>query len=161
MAKWRPSGPLSRPIARFNPFSTGLQSALVLTNLAQHLGFATGASGTDTAKRCTFLPDVVAGQNRLQNGIQIFPGSLPVYRGSVLVGAIGVSGDGIDQDDMIGFLGLGNAGQSVGGIANAALTKRADTVTVTVGGSPVRLRYVNCPFAPFIGTSDQNVCQGL
>ena len=157
----RPNGPLSRPIAKFNPFSTGLQSALVLTNLAQHLGFASGASSTDTARRCTFLPDVTAGQNRLQNGMQIFPGSVPVYRGTQLVGAIGVSGDGIDQDDMIAFLGTHNAGLSVGGIGNAALTRRADTVTIPVGGSPVRLRYVNCPFAPFLGTSDQNVCQGL
>ena len=24
-----------------------------------------------------------------------------------------------------------------------------------------RLRYVNCPFAPFLDTSEQNVCQGL
>ncbi len=157
----RPNGPLSRPIAKFNPFSTGLQSALVLTNLAQHLSYASGASGTDTAKRCTFLPDVAPGQNRLQNGIQIFPGSVPVYRGSVLVGAIGVSGDGIDQDDMISFLGLNNAGISVGGIGNAALAKRSDNVSINVGGNPVRLRYVNCPFAPFIGTTDQNVCQGL
>ncbi|MEO6718611.1 MAG: heme-binding protein [Novosphingobium sp.] len=157
----RPNGPLSRPVAQFNPFSTGLQSALVLTNLAQHLNYISGASSTDTAHRCTFLPDAVPGQNRLQNGIQIFPGSFPVYRGGTLVGAIGVSGDGIDQDDMISFLGLNNAGQSAGGIGNAAAAKRADNVTVNVGGSFVRLRYVNCPFAPFIGTSDQNVCQGL
>ena len=157
----RPNGPLSRPIAKFNPFSTGLQSALVLTNLAQHLSFASGASGTDTAKRCTFLPDVAPAQNRLQNGIQIFPGSVPVYRGNVLVGAIGVSGDGIDQDDMISFLGLNNAVVSVGGIGNAAPAKRSDNVSINVGGNAVRLRYVNCPFAPFIGTADQNVCQGL
>jgi uncharacterized protein GlcG (DUF336 family) len=157
----RPNGPLSRPIAQFNPFSTGLQSALVLGNLSQHLAFASGASGTDTARRCTFLPDVAPGQNRLQNGIQIFPGSVPVYRGGTLVGAIGVSGDGIDQDDMVSFLGLNNAGQSVGGIGNAALAKRSDTVTISVGGSPVRLRWVGCPFAPFIGTTEQNVCQGL
>ena len=157
----RPNGPLSRPIARFNPFSTGLQSALVLTNLAQHLSYASGASGMDTAKRCTFLPDVAPAQNRLQNGIQIFPGSVPIYRGNVLVGAIGVSGDGIDQDDMIGFLGLGNAGLAVGGIGNAPMTRRSDNVTINVGGNPVRLRYDNCPFAPFIGTADQNVCQGL
>ncbi len=157
----RPNGPFSRPIAKLNPFSTGLQSALVLTNLAQHLAYATGASGSDTAKRCTFLPDVAAGQNRLQNGIQIFPGSVPLYRGTVLIGAIGVSGDGIDQDDMISFLGANNGGLAAGGIGNAPLAKRADTFTITVGGSSVRLRYVNCPFAPFIGTSSQNVCQGL
>ena len=157
----QPNGPLSRPIAQFNPFSTGLQSALVLTNLVQHLNFASGASGTDTQRRCTFQPDVAAGQNRLQNGIQIFPGSVPIYRGNLLVGAIGVSGDGIDQDDMISFLGLNNASKLLSGPVNAPLGIRSDTIQVPVGGSSVRLRYISCPFAPFIGTSDQNVCQGL
>src|SRR3546814_13553987 len=38
----RPHGPLSRPIAQFNPFSTGLQSALTLGNLGAHLGFVSG-----------------------------------------------------------------------------------------------------------------------
>ncbi|BCA59536.1 heme-binding protein [Sphingomonas sp. HMP6] len=156
----RPNGPFSRPIAQFNPFSTGLQSALILTNLAQHLGFVTGASESDTPQRCSFIPDAATGQNRLQNGIQIFPGSVPIYRGNVLVGAIGVSGDGIDQDDMIGFLGVANAAARVGGIGNAPLAIRADTIVVPVAAG-VRLRYVNCPFAPFLDTVAQNVCQGL
>ena len=56
---------------------------------------------------------------RLANGIQIFPGSVPIYRGNQLVGGIGVSGDGIDQDDMISFLGLHNAGVRLGAIGNA------------------------------------------
>lgn len=151
------NGPLSRPIAKFNPFSTGLQSALVFANLAEHLNYVTGASGTDTPRRCAKIPDVVSGQNRLQNGIQIFPGSVPIYRGSQLVGAIGVSGDGIDQDDMISFLGLNNAG---GAIANAPAGIRADNIVVAVG-TGVRLRYISCPFAPFLDTNAQNVCQGL
>jgi uncharacterized protein GlcG (DUF336 family) len=157
----QPNGPLSRPIAQFNPFSTGLQSALVLSNLIQHVNFASGASGTDTQRRCTFLPDVAAGQSRLQNGLQIFPGAVPIYRGNVLIGAIGVSGDGIDQDDMISFLGLSNASKLLSGPANAPPGIRSDTILVPVGNTSVRLRYVNCPFAPFIGSSDQNVCQGL
>jgi uncharacterized protein GlcG (DUF336 family) len=155
----KPHGPFSRPIAQFNPFSTGLQSALVLTNLAQHLGFVAGASITDTPQRCTFIPDAAPGRNRLQNGIQIFPGSVPVYRGNTLVGAIGVSGDGIDQDDMISFLGLHNAGVRAGGVGNAPPAIRADNLTP--GSPPVRLRYVSCPFAPFLDTNANNVCQGL
>ena len=148
------NGPLSRPIAQFNPFSTGLQSALVLTNLGEHLNFVTGASGTDTAQRCTSTA-------RLANGIQIFPGAVPIYRGNVLVGAIGVSGDGIDQDDMISFLGLSNGGARAGnGVGNAPRAIRADTIVVAVGAG-VRLRYISCPFAPFLDTSAQNVCQGL
>jgi len=41
----------------------------------------------------------------LPNGITIFPGGFPLYRNGVLVGAIGVSGDGIDQDDIIAASG--------------------------------------------------------
>jgi heme-degrading protein len=37
--------------------------------------------------------------------MQIFPGSVPLYRNGVLVGAIGVSGDGVDQDDLIAAAG--------------------------------------------------------
>lgn len=154
----RPNGPFSRAIAEFNPFSTGLQSALIQQNIRDHAAFVLGGP-TDTPQRCTTMPDVAPGLNPLQNGIQIFPGSVPVYRGSQLVGGIGVSGDGIDQDDMISFLGLHNAGVRVGGIGNADPTIRADQITIAVGGQNVRLRYVNCPFAPFLGSSEQNVCQ--
>jgi uncharacterized protein GlcG (DUF336 family) len=157
----RANGPLSRPIAKFNPFSTGLQSALIITNIAQHLNFVLGASGTDTPQRCTFIPDSAPGQNRLQNGIQIFPGAVPIYRGNVLVGAIGVSGDGIDQDDMISFLGANNGGLRVGGIGNAPLAIRSDQLFGDPGGANVRLRYVGCPFAPFLDTTQQDACRGL
>ena len=39
------------------------------------------------------------------NGITIFPGGFPLYRNGVLIGAIGVSGDGIEQDDIIAAAG--------------------------------------------------------
>ena len=158
----RPNGPLSRPIAKWSIFSTGLQSALVLANLGQHLNFVTGASAVDTPARCSFIPAVAPAQNRLQNGLQIFPGAVPIYRGSTLVGAIGVSGDGIDQDDMIAFLGLSNAASMLGTLSNAPAASRADTLVFDLGGgASTRLRYVSCPFAPFVGTTAQNVCQGL
>jgi len=153
----RPNGPLSRPISQWSIFSTGLQSALVINNIAQHLGFISGAS-PDTPPRCTFLPDVAPGQNRLQDGLQIFPGGVPIYRAGKLIGGIGVSGDGIDQDDMVAFLGVFNAASRVN-ITEADPAIRADQLLV--GPPPAqRLRYVNCPFAPFLDTSDQNVCQG-
>ncbi|MBU3970773.1 MAG: heme-binding protein [Alphaproteobacteria bacterium] len=151
------SGPLSRPLALWSPLSTGLQSALVLTNLGQHVGFVSGL-GPDTATRCTALPDVVPGQNRLQNGLQIFPGGVPIYRGTQLIGAIGASGDGIDQDDMTTFLGLQNAGIRVGGIGHAPAAMRSDQIVVAHPGGSTRLRYVSCPFAPFLDSSQQNVC---
>jgi len=157
----RSPGPFSPGIESFSPFNTGIQSELVFGNIATHVGALLNGTA-DTPQRCTSMPDVVAGQNRLQNGIQIFPGSVPIYRGSVLVGAIGVSGDGIDQDDMISFLGANNGGKKVGGLGNGPTDKRSDQVVVSIsGGSTVRLRFVGCPFAPFVDTSEQNVCQGL
>ncbi len=44
----------------------------------------------------------------LPNGITIFPGGFPLYRNGVLIGAIGVSGDGVDQDDLIAASGTAN-----------------------------------------------------
>jgi uncharacterized protein GlcG (DUF336 family) len=44
----------------------------------------------------------------LPNGITIFPGGFPLYRNGVLIGAIGVSGDGVDQDDLISAAGTVN-----------------------------------------------------
>jgi uncharacterized protein GlcG (DUF336 family) len=159
----RPPGPFSPGVQGFSPFSVGIQSTLIRNNIALHALFALGARAADIPQRCTSSPDVIPGQNRLQNGIQIFPGSVPVYRGNVLVGGIGVSGDGIDQDDMIGFLGANNASirLGAGGVGNAPLSVRSDNVVVPVtGGRTVRLRYVGCPFAPFLDTAEQNVCQG-
>ena len=49
----------------------------------------------------TPLPD-------LPNGITIFPGGFPLYRNGQLIGAIGVSGDGVDQDDIVGASGSEN-----------------------------------------------------
>lgn len=156
----RPNGPLSRPINDFSPFATGLQIALVKANLLQHAVFVQGSlNARDVSQTCTAVPDTPTGKKRLANGIQIFPGSVPIYRGNQLVGAIGISGDGIDQDDMIAFLGAHNGGAKVGGIGNAPKAIRADTIVVPVG-SGVRLRYVNCPFAPFLDTSEQNACEG-
>jgi uncharacterized protein GlcG (DUF336 family) len=46
-----------------------------------------------------------AANPRLPNGITIFPGGFPLYRNGVMIGAIGVSGDGVDQDDIIAAAG--------------------------------------------------------
>lgn len=154
-------GPLSRPIDQFSIFSTGLQSALVTGSIVEHLGFIAGARAEDVPRRCTSLPAVNAGGSRIRNGITLFPGAVPIYRGNVLVGGIGASGDGIDQNDLVPFLGVYNAGVKLGTIANAPPGIRADRIAVPVNGTPVRLRYVNCPFAPFLDTTTQNVCQGI
>jgi hypothetical protein len=94
----------------------------------------------------------------LGNGLQIFPGSVPVYRGAALVGGIGVSGDGVDQDDMVAFLGLQRASAALGASVQQAPTNmRADTLKP----QGTRLLYVQCPQAPFINSDQENVCGGF
>jgi uncharacterized protein GlcG (DUF336 family) len=139
-----PAGPLSKPYASWSPFNVGLQLDLVYNQLIK------GVQG-DLSEGCT-------GIRKLRNGAQIFPGGVPIYRGARLVGAVGVSGDGVDQDDMIAFLGLANAARNgASGIGNAPAAIRADTLT-PLG---VRLRYVQCPQSPFNDSSAENVCAGL
>lgn len=53
-------------------------------------------------------PPLTAPDPNLPNGITIFPGGFPLYRNGVLIGAIGVSGDGVDQDDLISASGTVN-----------------------------------------------------
>jgi uncharacterized protein GlcG (DUF336 family) len=141
------NGPLALPIGQWSVFNDGLQLDLVANKLVASL--AAGDNGTG----CTGLA-------QLPNGIQIFPGSVPVYRNGQLAGAVGVSGDGVDQDDMVSFLGLANAGGALGNVvANAPQPLRADEIVPQ--GTGTRLRYVNCPQSPFNGSTEQNVCAGI
>jgi uncharacterized protein GlcG (DUF336 family) len=43
--------------------------------------------------------------NANQSGIVFFPGSTPLYVNGQMVGGLGVSGDGVEQDDYVTFLG--------------------------------------------------------
>ena len=65
-----------------------------------------------------------------------FPGSVPLYKNGVLVGAIGVSGDGVDQDDYVA------AQAAVGFEAPDAI--RADQIVLRA----VRLPYLLFPRNP-------------
>lgn len=69
----------------------------------------------DVANPCT---DGSQPKNANQNGIVFFPGSVPLYANGKLVGGLGVSGDGVDQDDFAA------AGGAVGFEAPTAI--RAD-----------------------------------
>ncbi|MEO8103335.1 MAG: heme-binding protein [Betaproteobacteria bacterium] len=139
-------GPFSTPYANWSPFHLGLQLDLAYNAIV-------AAAGGSAAVGCT-------GLIRARNGIQIFPGAFPIYRGTALIGAIGVSGDGVDQDDMISFLGLGNASRVLNNaIGNAPKPLRADNIEPR--GTGTRLRYVQCPQSPFNDSSEQNVCEGL
>lgn len=159
-----PAGPLSKPRGSQSVFSTGLQLDLVYHGILQHiLAVASNGAVADVAPGCAgigfsfeppfFTPSAVV--SPIPSGIQIFPGSVPVFRGDRLVGGIGVSGDGVDQDDMISFLGVHNAGLVLNGaINNAPPDRRADNLTP----QGVRLRFVQCPAAPFLDSRESNVC---
>jgi uncharacterized protein GlcG (DUF336 family) len=75
-------------------------------------------------------------KNLNQNGIVFFPGSTPLYVNGKLVGGLGVSGDGVDQDD------FASAGGSVG--FEAPMGIRADNY-FDLG---VRLTYQKFPADP-------------
>jgi uncharacterized protein GlcG (DUF336 family) len=87
----------------------------------------------DTAHPCTQGSQAA---NKNQNGIVFFPGALPLYKNGMLVGGLGVSGDGVDQDDF-----ASNAG-AAGFDAAAAI--RADQVF----DEGVRLPYLKFPRNP-------------
>ncbi|MBZ5720193.1 MAG: heme-binding protein [Acidobacteriia bacterium] len=74
--------------------------------------------------------------NPNQNGIVFFPGSVPLYKNGVLVGGLGVSGDGVDQDDFV------TNGAAQGFAAPTAI--RADQVLI----NGVRLPYLKFPRNP-------------
>jgi hypothetical protein len=65
-----------------------------------------------------------------------FPGSLPLYKNGVLVGGLGVSGDGVDQDD------FATAAGAKGFEAPASI--RADRIIIR----NVRLPYQKFPRNP-------------
>jgi len=149
-------GSLSLTLSSWSPFTDGLQLDLVRFDIVQYgaLGNAAPSAGCGNqgGNANGGLPTVSPNNvTRLANGLQIFAGGEPIYRGSTLVGAIGVSGDGIDQDDLVSFLGLQNGPSTLN---NAPSGIRADTLSV--GG--VNLRYVNCPTSPFLNSSTQNAC---
>jgi uncharacterized protein GlcG (DUF336 family) len=74
--------------------------------------------------------------NPNQSGIVFFPGSAPLYKNGVLVGGLGVSGDGVDQDDYV------TNGAAQGFLAPANM--RADQVMI----NNVRLPYFKFPRNP-------------
>ena len=115
------AGPFSTAIANWSPFNVGLQLDLVRTN------FLAALAGPVAS--CTSIQG-------LANGIQIFAGSVPLYKNGVLVGAIGISGDGIDQDDIIAAAGANGFSPPVG--------IRSDQIFVR----GVRLPFLKFPRSP-------------
>jgi uncharacterized protein GlcG (DUF336 family) len=161
----RPPGPLSKPPGEWSIFSTGLELDLVYNAVIRHIAFVVGLAATDVGVGCTgyqgisvgFEP-VVRPIQKIANGITLFAGGFPIYRGGTLVGAIGLSGDGLEQDDFLPFLASDAVGKLPGGsIGNAPKAIRADQIRV----GDVNLRYLVCPPKPFLDSNEQNVCAGL
>jgi uncharacterized protein GlcG (DUF336 family) len=80
-----------------------LGAALPANQYTSVLGFDSFNPGTNFREGND--PAAVIGN---QNGIVFFPGSTPLYKNGVLVGGLGVSGDGVDQDDVVTFSGGGD-----------------------------------------------------
>jgi hypothetical protein len=99
----------------------------------------------DTLNPCTEGPGDTRGGSTPrflnQNGVTWFPGSAPLYKDDQLVGGLGVSGDGIDQNDWI------TAGGAAGFEPPDAL--RVDNSVIRVdNGEEVRLPYLKFPRNP-------------
>ncbi len=126
-------GPFSVPIENFSPFNDGLQLDLVLNEYFVNLLKGVGGDGAALANAASPPCPTIAA---IANGIQIFPGSVPLYKNGKLAGAIGISGDGVDQDDIIAAMG------STG--FEAPVEMRADRLFVR----GIRLPYVKFPRHP-------------
>ena len=92
----------------------------------------------DVANPCTqgFQVPSASWPKANQSGIVFFPGSEPLYINGQLVGGLGVSGDGVDQDDYV------TAGGAAGFEPDPSI--RADQVVI----NGVRLPYLHFPRNP-------------
>jgi hypothetical protein len=72
--------------------------------------FSDGGTGDNVLGFTRFVPernfhapDLPTSPIQNQNGVVFFPGAGPLYddNGTTLVGGLGVSGDGVDQDDVV------------------------------------------------------------
>jgi len=132
---------------------TGVPIGTAVTNRTIGFGaqpfFPPGINGTspgpffnlyllDTAKPCTqgFQVPGPSWPAINQSGVVFFPGSEPLYINGQLVGGLGVSGDGVDQDDYV------TAGGAAGFEPDPSI--RADQITI----DGVRLPYLHFPRNP-------------
>jgi uncharacterized protein GlcG (DUF336 family) len=74
------------------------------------------------------------------SGIVFFPGSTGLFRNGTPVAGLGVSGDGVDQDDYV------TSGGATG--FQAPMNIRADLISIPTATAPVRLPYYKFPRDP-------------
>jgi uncharacterized protein GlcG (DUF336 family) len=144
----------SRNVIYFSQFPgtdlAGIPAGTAVTNRTINFGaqpnFPPGIDGTpagpffdlfqfDVANPCTMGSNHVFNPLNL-NGVLFFAGSLPLYKNGMLVGGLGVSGDGVDQDDFVTAAGAINF--------QAPANIRADQITIR----NVRMPYQKFPRDP-------------
>ncbi|MDB5386863.1 MAG: Matrixin, partial [Planctomycetaceae bacterium] len=92
------------PFSILNEVNPTTHQPLINKKNAENIGPAAPADwfqtvfGHDAFNIGTNFRDTSTPSN-LQNGVVFFPGSTPLYKNGKLVGGLGVSGDGVDQDD--------------------------------------------------------------
>lgn len=124
------AAPFSTSLGEWSPFNVGLQLDLIQPNLLARPAFC-------SLRPFMNRPPCTCSSIRvIRNGLQIFAGSIPLYKNGTLVGGIGISGDGIDQDDFIA------AGGATGYAPPAAI--RSDMLLIR----NVRLPFLKFPRSP-------------
>jgi uncharacterized protein GlcG (DUF336 family) len=101
---WEGSRDIAIAKARTAAFFSSNQNALTSRTIGV-LSQAHGADGTGGAAPLWGIWDSnepgITGNSNTRNGIIVFPGGVPLYKEGVLVGGVGVSGDGVDQDEAV------------------------------------------------------------
>jgi uncharacterized protein GlcG (DUF336 family) len=164
------NGPFSLPyqpvniflqgLNQWSPFNIGMQLDLEYSDLLYAVTnpFTNSTGGTPIRNCAASNPKL---GKAFANGPQFFPGGIPLYKGGVLVGAIGTSGDGIDQDDMGSFLAAHQTGLTTyPSVTPPPASIRSNLVRFNDGRQTVALRFVLCPFAPFLNNDTQKACSG-
>jgi uncharacterized protein GlcG (DUF336 family) len=128
------NGPFSGPIEEISAFNTGLQLDLVLPGILNALVpyLTTGVVLSKGLGCNATIPGV-------GNGIQVRQASVPLYKNGKLVGGVGCSGDGGEQEDIV--VGFASAG------FDAPEEIRSDRVFVR---GDVRLPWLKFPRHPNI-----------
>ena len=165
---YQPTSIFVQGFNQWSPFNIGIQLDLEYSNLLYAITnpfapFLTPPAPAVNIQNCAMsFPNLGSNSSKvLANGPQLFAGGVPLYKNGVLVGAIGTSGDGIDQDDMGSFLAAYRTGLTTKprvGLPRTAI--RSNRVKFNDGRQTVALRFVECPFAPFLDNNTQKACSG-
>jgi uncharacterized protein GlcG (DUF336 family) len=131
-----PSGPfsiLNDAAACVHPRTLASLCPIPHTSFTSVLGFDAFNPGTNFQDAGDITNSVAN-----QNGVVFFPGSMPLYKGGVLVGGFGVSGDGVDQDDVVTAAG-----------ASGYLPARS------IRADQFRIRGIRLPFVKYLRNPEQ------